>query len=389
MAQKKNKKNTSGQLARLSQNQNANQNQKTVKQSNGSSVKGMQNGGSFGAAVAYSSPTVNRPPIVNSNAKCSRIIHKELIATVSGNTTYGVTSYALNPGLATTFPWLSTVAPSYEQYTFRSLRFHYVTRCATTYAGSVLLSPEYDALDSAPSTEVLQAMMAGSIEDVPWRNQTLVFSSKDMFPMGPRKFVRSASVSSSDLKTYDAGQLFVGLAGCADTTTIGKLWVEYDVDLYIPQNPSAGTVGGVGSSSLFTLHSAMSQTTGVAKLVAFDTTAFDGINITNTGGSFTLPSGTYAIETVISASGAGVTTGANITVTVEIYKDGSASSPVYKTQGSFGALAATSFIIPTTVLGNITSTGTNAVAVYITTTCSTGTLTCLADACQVRILRIA
>jgi len=344
----------------------------------------------LGAPVAFSSPTLNRPPKINTSAKCSRIVHRELVANISGNQTYGVVSFALNPGLPATFPWLSTVASSYEQYTFRSLRFHYVTRCATSYTGSVLLSPEYDALDSAPTSEIIQAMMAGSVEDVPWRDQVLTFSPQDMFPMGPRKFTRSSAVASSDLKTYDVGQLFVGLAGCTDANTIGKLWVEYDVELYIPQNPLTGNFGGIGSSALLTLHATESLLTGVAKLISFDTIAYDGISVTNTGGSIVLPAGTYAVETMICTNG-NTPGGLDTSVLIEIRKNGSASFPVYNST-SIWTGHVTTVATCSTCFGNIVSaSGTDAVSVYATVTNATGgnVLTAVADNCQIRIIRVA
>jgi len=292
MAQKKNKNNKSGQLVR--------QNQKIPNQAKPSKAKKVVSTLGLpvmGAPVAYSSPTLSGQPRVSSNAKCTRIVHRELIGTISGVTTYGVTAYALNPGVAATFPWLTTVANNYEQYMFKALRFHYVTRCATTYTGSVLLSPEYDALDSPPATEIIQAMMEGSVEDVPWRDQVISFSYPDMISMGPRKFIRSGSVGVADLKTYDVGQLFVGLAGCTDTSTIGKLWVEYDVELYVPQNPGTSSVViGVGSTSLYYLTAVTSVTTATPLRLPFDTAFYNGANLTNAAGIITFgTAGKYAI----------------------------------------------------------------------------------------------
>jgi len=383
MAQKKNQNKQSGQLARQSQNQN----QQKKKQAGNQPRQGTLGSPSLAAPVAYSSPTQNMAPKINSSAKCSRIVHRELVATISGNTTFGSTAFALNPGVAASFPWLSTVAGSYEQYSFRKLRFHYVTRCATSYTGSVLLAPEYDALDTAPTTEVNMAMMAGAKEDVPWRDQVIDFNVADMFPLGPRKFIRTGAIASTaDLKTYDAGQLFVALASCADTSAIGKLWVEYDVDLYIPQNPNAVQSVGVGASTLYVLHSAMSCSTGVAKLVAFDTLGYDSIGVTNTGGSFVLPAGSYMIEAVCTV---GSDTNVPFTGQIEIRKNGLASSPVYSaiSQVDSESGAQVRFAVP--VMGYINSGGSDAVSIYATLTSASGNLFCYNDLCQIRIVRAA
>jgi len=63
-----------------------------------------------------------------------------------------------------------------------------------------------------------------------------------MHPIGPKKFVRTAGLAANlDVKTYDAGTLFVGTI---DGTAVnwGKLWVEYDITLYTPQLQPQGTL---------------------------------------------------------------------------------------------------------------------------------------------------
>jgi hypothetical protein len=225
----------------------------------------------------------------------TRIKHRELVSSVSGNTTFGVASFNLNPGLSATFPWLSSVAGSFEQYKFNKLVFHYVTRASTSYKGSILLAPEYDAIDAPPSSEVLASQMNGAVEDSPWKDQTLSFNIGDMFPMGPRKYIRTGTLpTSSDLKTYDAGQLFACSISCDDTSAIGKLWVEYDVELHIPQNPGAAALYNVGSMALFDITgSSQSVATGVAEDIVWDNERTNDIGAVNASGVFTLPIGKY------------------------------------------------------------------------------------------------
>jgi hypothetical protein len=384
MTKKNNQNNQSGQLARQSQNQK-NSNKKSNNQNRGNNTLGQP---SLAAPVAYSSSTMNQPPRINTGSKSSRIIHRELVATISGNTTFGSSSFALNPGLVLSFPWLSTVAPSYEQYHFRRLRFHYVTRSATSYVGSVLLAPEYDALDQAPTTEVNMAMMAGAKEDVPWRDQVIDFNVADMFPLGPRKFIRTGALSTSaDLKTYDVGQLFVGLAGCADTSAIGKLWVEYDVELYIPQNPNAIQSVGVGASAILTLTANNTLASGVAEIVPFGTVSYNSIGGTNTTGSYVLPLGEYLVSASIAMSSSAVA-GIAPAFLIELRKDGAALPVVINMTKSGGSVNVDN-VDCLSLIGYINSTGANAVSVWSTATAAGSTLINLANNCQMSIVRIA
>jgi hypothetical protein len=252
-----------------------------------------------GAFVAQSVQSRSMAPKINNGLKSVRISHRELVGTINGNTTFGATAFALNPGLATTFPWLATVASAYEQYAFRKLRFHYVTRCATSYNGSILLAPEYDALDAAPTSEVFASMMNGAVEDAPWRDQNLDFVIADMHSTGPRKFIRTGAITASDLKAYDVGQLFVCAIGCADANAVGKLWVDYEVEFFVPQNPSALQLGGIGSASYYKHAAAPALTSAVALRIPFDTLGYDGIGLTNSAGAFVgVSTGSYLIHAV-------------------------------------------------------------------------------------------
>lgn len=217
-----------------------------------------------GAAVAAAyakgqktqSPNISTSKI--STGLTTRIRHRELIYSVIGSSTFTVqTTFALNPGIAATFPWLSTQAASWEQYRFNTLRFCYYTRCATSVPGSVMLVPDYDAADAAPVTEQIASSYRDTVEEVPWIEEFCCeldpMAMCDGFKMN-RKFTRIGTVSGTDIKTYDVGNLFLCTT---DGTNVnwGKLWVEYDVELYVPQLPASGQtfisglITGVGSIS--------------------------------------------------------------------------------------------------------------------------------------------
>jgi hypothetical protein len=310
------------------------------------------------APVAYSSPTLNVRPKITNGFKSSKIAHRELVATISGTTSFGTVAFALNPGLSATFPWLSSIANSYEQYHFHKLRFHYVTRTATTTVGSILLAPEYDAADSAPSTEVDLAMMAGAREDVSWRDQVIDFVASDMFPMGPRKFTRSGALASNlDLKTYDAGQLIVGTTDFTGTSAVGKLWVEYEVELFIPQNSGTNSAASVSAVSAYTIASNQSVTNNTSTVVAWDSAYFDVLELSNSSGALTLPSGSYYVTAVVSGNGASNVENMN----AEILIDGSAVTPPLKNAITVSSSGEGPLFV--CVQGVVTSTGSNVLTI--------------------------
>jgi hypothetical protein len=179
------------------------------------------------------------PKYLNYSKDGCRIVHRELIASVTGTVAFTVAnSFALNPGQATSFPWLAGQAQGWERYRFNKLRFCYYTRTGSNVPGSVLLAPDFDASDVAPSTEQIASTYKDSEEDAPWKDIKCELSPSALHAIGPTKFVRTGSLSADqDIKLYDSGNLFLCTV---DGTAVswGKLWVEYDVSFFTPQlNP--------------------------------------------------------------------------------------------------------------------------------------------------------
>lgn len=193
------------------------------------------------AAVSYATGQSTSAPKVVANRDSARIVHRELVMKVAGTAAFTIAgSLALNPGMASTFPWLSTQAGSWETYRFNKLRFCYYTRTATSSPGSVQLVPDYDAADAAPSSEFIAASYEDVQEDAPWKDIVCELRPDAMFPMGPKKFIRSSAIAANqDIKTYDAGNLFITTTD-GSATNWGLVWVEYDVTLFTPQAPSSG-----------------------------------------------------------------------------------------------------------------------------------------------------
>jgi hypothetical protein len=198
-----------------------------------------------GVSTAYSSGVnTTKPRIITGNNMCN-VRHKEFIGNVSGlnNQNFNQAfSLALNPGLAATFPWLSVMAQNWQAYRFKKMRFMYFTRTGSTTVGSVILCPDYDAADGAPISEQVIDSYEDAKEDAPWKNVDCPLNSTSMHLMGPKKFIRLGNLSANqDIKTYDVGNMFIYTVDSASAASWGKLWVEYDVDLFTPQLPPGGS----------------------------------------------------------------------------------------------------------------------------------------------------
>lgn len=333
-----------------------------------SALKKAKGNGSEGKAyVATSTRQESGAPKIFDTARFSRrIVHRELVGSVSGSILLTATGYPLNPGMSQTFPWLSSQADGWEQYRFHRLTFSYVTRTATSTVGSVILVPDYDPTDAAPATEAVATSKMGAVEDATWRNIDCKIDPAAMFPMGPRKFIRS-SRHSGDLRTYDAGNFFLCTVGEIGTDAIGKLWVEYDVELFVPQTESDGVHGT--ETSFYCENKAQTYATGVAAVFAEVNEIYDGLKLgTVAAGVWTPPAGAY-----------------NVTAYFKI-KDTAAeactANIVLRVAGTGGYVGASSTMtyaandaVQTVVTGYFEADGTQAVDFLVTLTGAAGVLT--------------
>jgi len=220
------------------QNKTQKKEKKKKEKKSGGVMKGK--GKQVGAAAAYSTKQVGKAPKISSNGVQCRIQHRELIGSIVGSTNFNINqTFSVNPGLQASFPWLSSQAAGWEQYSFNKLSYEYFTRTGTNVPGSVMLIPDYDAEDAAPDSEQDASSFQNVVEDAPWIDSCCNLDTKAMHSMGPKKFVRTgAAPAGTDIKTYDVANFYVATI---DGTAVnwGKLWVEYDVTFYVPSPPPA------------------------------------------------------------------------------------------------------------------------------------------------------
>lgn len=240
----------------------------------------------------------------NKRKRSYRFPNSELVASVNGTTGFTVKQYRINPGDPVTFPWLSTEATRWDHYKFHKLSFRYVTRSGSQTVGSVILSPEYNVNDPTPQSETEATDVYGAVEDGVWKELVLHFDVESMFPTGPRKYIRGSALPA-DLQLYDAGNLNLCTLEELDTTMIGKLWVDYDVEFFVPQlTPKDLSI--FSSIAWFGHNSSQAYTTGVETSMPFNQTIYNGLGITKPINSqFILPQGGWLVDFVATGNSTG------------------------------------------------------------------------------------
>lgn len=215
-------------------------------------------------SIVFQGPLV-KAPMNSSRAQISslpsfngssgvRIKHRELLLSPGDSAASLafalIERFRLNPGSKKTFKWLGTIGPCFETFKFRNVRLHYYPRCPTTTAGSLILSPDYDAADAPPSSEEQCSQNVGTKEDAPWKEIVMAFNAAMLNRTYKGHYIMTDSrfdSSSQDEKTIDPAQFFVCRDSAGVTIPWGKLWIEYDVDLFTPQTPEAPIDQGGGA----------------------------------------------------------------------------------------------------------------------------------------------
>jgi len=242
--------------------------------------------GSLGLRIGGNLATTRRSQVIEED---------EYVADVmAGANTFNVTQYACNPGQQTLFPWGNRIAQLYEKYVFDYLEFYYkreVSEFATLgTTGKVILSFDYDASDSAPSTKQQMEDTVPHSDGMP--STPVIRLPIDCACMrdSPARYVRpGAQPANTDIKTYDVGNLNVATYGLASTSgAIGELRVRYRVRFSEPVLEASSQVSGAMHFSSITPTSANNFAGAV--LQSGSTPFMSGINLT-TSNTVTFPAG--------------------------------------------------------------------------------------------------
>lgn len=193
----------------------------------------------------------NQIPKFNTSRQTNVVCHREYLGDITGTAAFNNTTYPLNPGISTTFPWLSSVATSYQEYKFHGLVFEFrslITDFVTGGAPGVLvMSTNYNA--DAPSYTTKQEMENAefAVATKPTMNLMHGVECADTQTILPQRYVRVGDVpSGQDLRLYDSGNFQLATAS-NPVQNLGELWVSYCVEFFKPIQAPVTGVPGIGA----------------------------------------------------------------------------------------------------------------------------------------------
>lgn len=189
-----------------------------------------------GMTTMVRSPVANNYRVKNTALKVrsvsgvTTITNINQITELSSTANFTVKTFQVNPGLGDLFPALQNHANAFQSYKFTKLVVRYTPVCGTQFNGDVSLAFATDAADPIPADmrELSQypTLRSGSIRE----------SLSMSIPLKSGKlFTRAGSVPNTDIKTYDMGKIFLVTDLASDIIKIGRVWIEYEVQLFTPK----------------------------------------------------------------------------------------------------------------------------------------------------------
>lgn len=229
------------------------------------------------------------------------ITHREYIRDISPSDAFTELEFPINPGLAQTFPWLSQLAESYEEYKIYACIFEFKSLCSDTVItaagtsmgmGSVTMATNYNPNnDPFVDKRTMENYEGASSRKPSQSNVHIINVKKGSTAVPGLRWVRTGGIKANeDKRLYDIGTFSIATQGqSVSEGTIGELWVAYRIEFFKPKY--SGSIG----SNLRVDHYAYAVPTDFAN---FDVPALFGPGVT----ANTAPKGLVGAGTYLSAS---------------------------------------------------------------------------------------
>lgn len=213
----------------------------------------------IGEAPAYNSLFRGSKRIPR-NAKLSfgrnsfRVKYKEYLMDVISGPIAGTFSeqlFRFNPGVPSTFPWLSQLAAAFETYKWHGAVLEFKTMSAdalnstNTALGSVIMAADYNTATIGQSFQNKQEMLnyMGAIDCKPSQSALMgIECDPNRLPID-QLYVRQGTIPfGQDPRLFDTCSFSVATTGFqAASVNVGELYIVYDVEFFMPVQQVPGS----------------------------------------------------------------------------------------------------------------------------------------------------
>lgn len=223
--------------------------------------------------------------------------HREMLSNMVGNASFAAEKVNFNPGLPR-YVWLSKVAQRWSRYKVRRLRLFFVpSQAVTSTPGTIYLAANHDPNASTPTSENSLSSYDDNISSPVYKTCTLDVKTAVSQSGVQWKKIRDTPIGN-DLQLYDTCSLIFASTDCADGVALGKLWVEYEIEMISSiiedHSPSAHNVNSRSKSG----SQVIADT--VEELVDFNVDTYNPntlqlSDVSGETGLYTIPKGAYMV----------------------------------------------------------------------------------------------
>lgn len=192
-------------------------------------------------------------PKMHNSGNSIRVSHREYVMDIvapSNGALFNPMVFTVNPGDASIFPWLSSLAVLFEQYKFHGLVFEFVSTTSpynqTPAMGYVMFAATYNVLQ-APFQNAIE--LENSTDSIMARpDHCIMYGLECQTQSFNYYFVKNSRNVIIDPATYNFVDVTLATQGLPTSYTpgsvLGQLWISFDVELVQPiyQLPKLGTV---------------------------------------------------------------------------------------------------------------------------------------------------
>lgn len=166
----------------------------------------------------------------------------DIISSSSANT-FKLQSFDINPGLESSFEWLSQIACNYEEYEFEGLYYEFRSMSAdalnstNTALGQVIMAANYNAASANFTNKQSMENYEGGVSGKPSQSVRYFVECAKAQTVLSALYIRQGAVpSGQDQRMYDLGNFQIATNGMQGTSVnVGELWVCYQVVLRKPK----------------------------------------------------------------------------------------------------------------------------------------------------------
>lgn len=338
------------------------------------------------------STSVDMIPQFVKNDHSIRVTHREFIKDLvvpNDPSVFSLESFLINPANKTLFPWLAAMAKQYSQYKIHGMVFAYKTMSSDITAGgalgTVIMATNYNAIDRAYSSKIEMENSEFAVSTKPSMSLVHAIECDPKYSGLDVLYVRDPSYETTDTndrRFYDYGRFQLATTGLPGNTgtTMGELWVSYDIEFMKP------ILGGnelptyiPGTTLLSRSDGSVAVGTGLNEVPNI---IFEGINFNPAAStSYTLFPATYSVlgdtglqGTVVDVASNTLTFRKNGTFIVNFYGDADTTL----TNSRLNVSTGTNMTFTRTLFGTATATVDSqpfTMPHFVTETVGTGTFT--------------